>query len=189
MSSPEIQYDVTRHAPLRVPPALIVMGVSGIGKTTIGSLLAQSMGCRFHEGDDLHSAENVAKMREGTPLSDDDRWPWLGRIVSVINVPGQSACVVSCSALRRIYRDYLVSMSLTPLLFVYPQVDKATIAGRMAVRENHYMPVGQLDSQLQTFEPPADDEPVISVRGDACPEEIVRNILAEIEGRTFATHD
>ncbi len=172
--------------PARSPAslALVVMGVSGTGKTTIGSLLAENLGCRFHEGDDLHSPESVAKMRAGIPLGDDDRWPWLGRIADLINASAQPACVVSCSALRRTYRDYLVSMSLPPLLFVYPQVNKATIAGRMAARQNHYMPAGLLDSQFQAFEPPAEDEPVISLCGGDRPDEVVRKILAEIRTRT-----
>lgn len=177
-------YGIPNPAQSPTSLALVVMGVSGTGKTTIGSLLAEQLGCRFHEGDDLHSPESVAKMRAGIPLSDDDRWPWLGRIAEVINAPGQPACVVSCSALRRTYRDYLVGMSLPPLLFVYPQLNRATIAGRMAARQNHYMPAGLLDSQLQTFEPPGADEPVISICGDDCPEEVVRNILMGIETRT-----
>ncbi|MBP2157933.1 MULTISPECIES: gluconokinase [Asticcacaulis] len=184
MPSPEISYGIPAPTESGARLALVVMGVSGTGKTTIGLRLAAAMGCRFHEGDDLHSAENVAKMRAGIPLTDDDRWPWLERIAGVINDGAQSGCVVSCSALRRTYRDYLVRMSRAPLLFVHPLVNPAMIAHRMAARENHYMPPGLLDSQLLTFEPPDDDEPVISVPGSDNPDAVVHNILSEVRLRT-----
>lgn len=184
MPSPGISYGDPAPTHSGAQLALVVMGVSGIGKTTIGSRLAEAMGYRFHEGDDLHSVENIAKMRAGTPLTDDDRWPWLERIAGVIKDGAQSGCVVSCSALKRIYRDYLVRMSGAPLLFVHPLVNPAIIAYRMAARENHYMPPGLLDSQLLTFEPPADDEPVISVPGGDNPDTVVHNILSEVRSRT-----
>jgi gluconokinase len=139
-------------SPLRV----VVMGVSGCGKTTVGMALAQHLGARFVEGDRLHPQANVAKMAAGIPLDDADRWPWLDAVAAAL--ASDSRVVASCSALKRAYRDRLRGGLNTPLHFLHLAGDRAILAQRMGDRPGHYMPVSLLDSQLATLEPPAADE-------------------------------
>ena len=131
------------------------MGVSGCGKTTIGRALADAMGWAFLDADDFHPEANVAKMRAGTPLTDDDRWPWLDRLaaeMSAINARGASA-VLGCSALRQAYRDRLARAG--GVRIVYLKGDRATIEPRLAARAGHYMPPSLLTSQFAALEEPA----------------------------------
>ncbi len=161
---------------------LVVMGVSGVGKTTIGVGLADALGWIYQEGDALHPPANVAKMAGGTPLTDADRWPWLRTIAGVIDqwrAAGKSG-VVTCSALKRAYRDILIG-DRRDVRLVYLEGSKALIAGRMAARKGHFMPPGLLDSQLATLEPPGTDEAPITVSVDGTPEEIVQRILASLD--------
>lgn len=135
---------------------VVLMGVSGCGKTTIGAALAAALGWPFIEGDDLHPPENVAKMAAGIPLTDEDRWPWLDRIVVElrrITALGGNA-VLACSALRRSYRDRLAQGG--DVRFVYLRGDRQTIAARLAARRHRYMPATLLDSQFATLEEPGD---------------------------------
>lgn len=135
---------------------VVLMGVSGCGKTTIGAALAAALGWPFIEGDDLHPPENVAKMAAGIPLTDEDRWPWLDRIVVElrrITASGGNA-VLACSALRRSYRDRLAQGG--DVRFVYLRGDRQTIAARLAARRHRYMPATLLDSQFATLEEPGD---------------------------------
>ena len=138
---------------------VLVMGVSGCGKTTIAAGLAERMGWRLLEGDAFHPAANVEKMRAGTPLTDDDRWPWLRAIAAAcdaMRAEGQSA-VVACSALKRAYREVL-----RPDILVFPRGDKSLIAARMIARTDHFMPAKLLDSQFATLEEPgADEHPIV----------------------------
>ena len=146
----------------QVSQVSVVMGVSGSGKTTVARALAHRLGCNFAEGDDLHPAENIAKMAAGRPLTDEDRWPWLAAVAEWIAVQadaGQNG-VVSCSALRRAYRDRLRRSDVT---FVYLRGDRASIARRLADRTDHFMPAALLDSQFATLEPPTADERHIDV--------------------------
>jgi len=132
------------------------MGVSGCGKTTIGRALADATGWAFLDADDFHPEANVAKMRTGTPLTDDDRWPWLDRLaaeMSAINARGASA-VLGCSALRQAYRDRLARAG--GVRIVYLKGDRATIEPRLAARAGHYMPPSLLTSQFAALEEPAD---------------------------------
>ena len=132
------------------------MGVSGCGKTTIGRALAHAMGWAFLDADDFHPGANVAKLRAGTPLTDDDRWPWLDRLaaeMSAINARGASA-VLGCSALRQAYRDRLARAG--GVRIVYLKGDRATIEPRLAARAGHYMPPSLLTSQFAALEEPAD---------------------------------
>ena len=132
------------------------MGVSGCGKTTIGRALADAMGWAFLDADDFHPGANVAKMRAGTPLTDDDRWPWLDRLtadMTAINARGASA-VLGCSALRQAYRDRLARAG--GVRIVYLKGDRATIEPRLAARAGHYMPPSLLTSQFAALEEPAD---------------------------------
>lgn len=142
---------------------LVVMGVAGSGKTTIARMLAERLGWRFQEGDALHPPANVAKMSAGTPLTDDDRWPWLHAIAAVIDTwraEGTSG-IVTCSALKRAYRDILIG-NRPDVRLVHLAGDKPLIAARMAARKGHFMPTALLDSQFATLEPPgAEENPII----------------------------
>jgi carbohydrate kinase (thermoresistant glucokinase family) len=138
---------------------VVMMGVCGCGKTSVGQRIAARMGCRFIEGDDLHSVENQEKMASGTPLTDDDRWPWLDSIAAemrALDQAGESA-VIACSALRQAYRDRL-RRSGADVRFVHLTGDVDVIRERMGMRRGHYMPLSLLDSQLATLEPARADE-------------------------------
>lgn len=138
---------------------VVVMGVSGSGKSTVAAALGEALGLRCIDGDDLHAAASVAKMRRGVPLTDDDRWPWLDRVGAELarRVPGTNGTVVACSALRRIYRERL-RRACAGLRFVFLHGDAALIEQRMAARAGHYMPAALLASQLRTLEAPGPDE-------------------------------
>jgi carbohydrate kinase (thermoresistant glucokinase family) len=160
---------------------LVVMGVAGCGKTTVGAALAAQRGWRFQEGDALHPPANVAKMAGGTPLTDADRWPWLAAIAAVIDgwrAAGESG-VVTCSALKRAYRDVLVG-ERPDVRLVYLRGDKTLIAGRMAARKGHFMPPALLDSQFATLEEPGADERPIVVDIGPPAAEIVAAISAKL---------
>lgn len=131
------------------------MGVAGCGKSTVARALADSLGAAFIEGDDFHPASNKAKMAAGTPLTDEDRWPWLDSLVTEVQraSAGGMPAVLSCSALRKTYRDRLRA-GLPGLRFIYLKGDFETIRSRMAARTGHFMPVGLLESQFTTLEEP-----------------------------------
>jgi gluconokinase len=140
---------------------LVVMGVSGCGKSTVGELLADRLGVPFLDADDLHPPENLAKMAHGTPLDDADRWPWL-RLVGLELAAHPDGAVVACSALRRPYRD-LLRDAVPELRFVHLVGTREQLAARMRARERHFMPVSLLDTQLATLEGLAPDEPGIEL--------------------------
>jgi gluconokinase len=142
-------------------PIVVVMGVSGCGKSTVGQQLAAAIGVEFLEGDQLHSAENVARMAAGIALTDGDRQGWLETLAGRIGSARESAVglVVSCSALKRGYRDTL-RQGASDLLFVHLQGSPELLAARMASRPGHYMPTSLLKSQLATLEIPGPDENV-----------------------------
>lgn len=161
--------------------AIVVMGVSGSGKSTVGRALADALGAAFVDADDLHPSENVAKMAAGSPLTDEDRAPWLDRVGAAIAArPGP--VVVACSALRRGYRDRLIAGAGRPIAFVHLTVAREELAARLERRREHFMPVGLLDSQLGTLEPLEVDEPGLAVRADRAPAAIVADV-AEWLGR------
>ena len=130
------------------------MGVSGSGKTTLGKALAAKLSRPFLDADDFHPEANVAKMKKGTPLNDDDRWPWLSRLNGEVNDHLQEGCVLACSALKESYRKLLFEGLEEQLLLVYLKGEYAYIHQRMQARKNHYMPATLLQSQFDSLEEP-----------------------------------
>ncbi|MCY0388869.1 gluconokinase [Robbsia sp. Bb-Pol-6] len=141
---------------------IIVMGVSGSGKTSVASGLAERLGCGFSDADTFHSAANKAKMAAGTPLNDDDRWPWLDamRASMAANIAAGETHVYACSALRRIYRDRLRDGDSAHMLFVYLSGSFDLLEERLSRRANHFFDPALLKSQVDTLEVPTDDEAV-----------------------------
>lgn len=144
---------------LRPLPIVVVMGVSGCGKSVVGTALADRLGCRFVEGDRLHPSENVARMASGVPLTDEHRWGWLdvvGGAMAAVLAEG-SGVIAACSALKRSYRDRL-RLAAGPVVFVHLDIDRETAARRVGQRRGHFMPATLIDSQFADLEPPGPDE-------------------------------
>jgi gluconokinase len=163
------------------PCALVVMGVSGSGKTTIAHKLAERLGWRCEDGDRFHPASNIAKMSAGHPLTDDDRWPWLQAIADEIDrlcKAGERA-VIACSALKHTYRDILVH-GRNDVRIIYLKGTEKLIAGRLAKRKGHFMPAGLLASQFKTLEPPEPGERPVTVSIDASVDAIVDDIVGQL---------
>jgi carbohydrate kinase (thermoresistant glucokinase family) len=168
----------TKHAPAPALAAVIVMGVSGCGKSTIGALLASQLRWEFEDADWLHPAANVDKMHNGIPLTDEDRWPWLAAIAGWIDQRRRSGghAVVACSALKRRYRDVLIG-DRADVRLIYLKGDEALIARRIATRHEHFMPRSLLHSQFEALEEPGPDENPVIVSIAPQPREIVAEIL------------
>lgn len=164
---------------------LVVMGVTGTGKSTVAALLAGRLGWDLEEGDDLHPPANVEKMRGGEPLTDEDRWPWLAAIAGWLGTRGAAGGVVACSALRRAYRDRLRA-GAAGLRFVPLAGDRALIGARQAARPGHFMPASLIDSQFAALEDPAGEADVIAVSVVPPPEAVVRAVLDALGGREGA---
>ena len=165
----------------QMPCALIVMGVSGSGKSTIGERLAERLAWSYEDGDKFHPASNVAKMSAGQPLTDMDRWPWLMAIADEIDrvcVAGKHA-VIACSALKRAYRNVLVH-GRKDVRIIFLNGTEAMIASRLTQRKGHFMPPGLLESQFETLEPPDADENAVTVSIDASVEAIVDDIIRQL---------
>jgi carbohydrate kinase (thermoresistant glucokinase family) len=162
--------------------AIIIMGVCGTGKTTVGEALAERLGCPFLEGDRFHPPENVAKMSAGTPLDDDDRWPWLDRLgMAIAEAASRNDHVIaSCSALKRAYRDRLRLHTGDGALFVLLSGERDLLQQRLQDRPHHYMPSSLLDSQLAILEPPAADEKALKLNVDAPSSALVQTIQKEV---------
>lgn len=147
-------------------PLLVVMGVSGSGKTTVGELLATRLGVPFADADDLHSRANIALMAAGHPLTDEDRWPWLAKVGAALSAAESTGLVMACSALKRSYRDAILSAE-PRARFVSLDGSRDLLVARLSNRHGHFMPPELLDSQLAALEPLATDEPGITVRLEA----------------------
>ncbi len=163
-------------------PVIIIMGVSGSGKSEIGSRLATALGCRFFDADAFHPAENVAKMSRLEPLTDADRWPWLQRMKDevILPCPAAETRVLACSALKKSYRDFLRDGTTDQIQrFVYLNGDEPTILARMSGR-NHFMKPEMLRSQLTTLEVPLPTE-AMNVPVDQTPEEMVAEIVRRLQ--------
>ncbi|WP_337269197.1 gluconokinase [Oryzifoliimicrobium ureilyticus] len=158
---------------------LVIMGVAGCGKSTVGAALSQSLGIPYRDGDHLHSREAVEKMRGGTPLTDEDRWPWLDRIAQALK--HDAPLIIGCSALRRAYRDRIRSGAGGPVIFVHLVGDRDLIASRMASRSGHYMPLSLLDSQFATLEWPGPDEAIEAAIAQPI-DAIVEKVLSHLQG-------
>ncbi|MGB8814167.1 MAG: gluconokinase [Paracoccaceae bacterium] len=158
----------------------MLMGVAGCGKSSVGAALAPALGAVYRDGDDLHPAANIAKMRRGEALSDTDRWPWL-RLVGQALAAG-APMIIGCSALRRVYRDLIVDEAGGPVLFVHLAGARPVIEARMRARQGHFMPPALLDSQFATLEPPGADEFAVTVDIDQPFEAVIADILAQLKG-------
>lgn len=156
--------------------AIIVMGVSGSGKSTVGAGLAKLLTCPYLEGDRFHSTISIEKMAAGIPLGDEDRWPWLARLTSKIDeVVSRHGCVVaSCSALKRAYRDKLREEIGGPIVFIHLVTERTHLESRVSSRNSHYMPASLLQSQLQSLEPPTGDEDALKLVNDTDVDSAIR---------------
>jgi gluconokinase len=162
--------------------AVVIMGVSGSGKSTVGSLLAGRLGWEFEDGDWFHPPANVEKMHQGIPLTDEDRWPWLKAIAAFIDETRRTGkhAVIACSALRRRYRDILLR-GRPDVRLVYLKGSEPLIARRIATRHGHFMPADLLHSQFETLEEPAAEERAIVVSVEPRPRAIVDDIVKALK--------
>ncbi|OQD51749.1 gluconate kinase [Streptomyces phaeoluteigriseus] len=156
--------------PQNIAALVVVMGVSGSGKTTVGQLLAQQLGVPYAEADDFHTAAKVAKMRAGHPLDDEDRRPWLEKIARWLTDHADSGGVVTCSALKRRYRNQLASAA-PRVFFLHLDGSPELIAERITARRGHFMPPALLRTQLADLEPLGDDEAGAAIPIDGTPQE------------------
>jgi len=159
----------------------VVMGVSGSGKSTVARGISVALGWAFAEGDDFHPEANVAKMRSGQPLTDDDRWPWLEALASWIESKEESgeSAVVTCSALRRVYREVL-RRDAPHVRFLHVTAPPDVIRDRIDRREGHFMPSSLLASQLQGLEPLAPDEPGVEITNEGTPDQVLDRALTAL---------
>ncbi len=155
---------------------VVVMGVCGCGKSTVGAALAGRIGAAFRDGDDLHPAGNIAKMSRGEPLTDADRWPWLAAVGEALGGAGGDT-VIGCSALKRAYRDRIREGAGGPVLFVHLDGSRELIRSRMSSREGHFMPESLVESQFAALEVPGADELAFTVSID----QPLPDLVAEIE--------
>jgi gluconokinase len=158
---------------------VVVMGVAGSGKTTVGQLLAGQLGVDFADSDEFHSPESIAKMRAGAPLDDDDRWPWLEAIAEWLADAGPDGSVATCSALRRAYRDAL-RLRAPDVWFLHLAGSPELMAGRVSGRGHHFMPADLVESQFDTLERPDPDERAVELDASMSPGQIVEDFIAAV---------
>ncbi|WP_349897496.1 gluconokinase [Parafrigoribacterium soli] len=160
-------------------PLIVIMGVAGSGKSTVGAMLAERLGVAYVDADDLHPKANVEKMASGHPLNDDDRWPWLAKVGETLQDADGTGLVVACSALKHSYR--LAILEKAPRTrFVDLSGPRDLLQERLRGRKGHYMPPALLDSQIETLEPLGPEEPGFTVQIDQAPEQIVDEIQATL---------
>lgn len=160
------------------PAVLVVMGVTGSGKTTVGSILADRLGWPFQEGDSLHPQANIEKMTAGHALSDDDRVPWLAKVAGWVDErldAGESG-VITCSALKRSYRD-IINRRGSGVMFVFLRASKPEVAARLIARHGHFMAQGLIESQFSDLEEPSADEPAVSVDSSPAPDVVAGEVM------------
>ncbi len=164
--------------------AVIVMGVTSCGKTSVGEGLAMELNCPFIEGDRLHPAANIAKMSAGTPLNDGDRWPWLELIGEAMKAEYKKGhgVIASCSALKKAYRLKLAEAAGQPITFIFLHGSRDLLAARMAMRKGHFMPISLLDSQLATIEIPGPNENALHLDVALPVDELVRRSKTYLTG-------
>ena len=162
--------------------AIVIMGVSGAGKSTVGKPIAARLGCPFRDADSFHPKANIEKMSRGEPLTDDDRWPWLQAIAAWIaeHRAAGTMCVVTCSALKRVYRDIVTNRQSAAVRLVFLEGDFDLIASRLAARKGHFMPPALLQSQFAALEEPTPDERALTISIDATPDEIAARVLKQL---------
>jgi gluconokinase len=166
------------------PMTYVIMGVSGCGKSVVGEALAAHLGATFVEGDSLHPTINIDKMAQGIPLTDGDRLPWLDRIGAAIAKNSDKGLVVSCSSLKKIYRDRLRGFAGGRLTFIYLRGTEALLSERMAARRGHFMPPSLLKSQLATLEEPVDEDDAIMVDIAGSQQHVIEKALEAIDRHT-----
>jgi len=159
---------------------LVLMGPSGAGKSALGRALSADIGLPFLEGDDFHSAHNRARMAAGTALTDEDRWPWLEALANAakLTAEAQGGAIISCSALRRAYREKLQAVAGRRLLFVFMKAERELLQHRMRERQDHFMPASLLETQLATLEVPTEDECCVTLDAD----KNLNRLVAEVSG-------
>ncbi len=168
--------------PFRGARIVVLMGVASSGKTAVGEIVAKRLGAPFLDGDTYHPPANIAKMSAGTPLTDDDRWPWLQRLGEALHAAATESGVAigGCSALKRAYRDFLTGAAGEPVVFAFLEGSFELIDARIKARRHHFMPESLLRSQFATLEPPAADENAFAVPIDEPPERIADLVLARL---------
>jgi len=162
------------------PRLLIVMGVSGSGKSTIARMLAETIEGTYLDGDDYHPKKNIDKMSQGIPLNDDDRWPWLEIFAKAMSKQTNKT-IGACSALTKAYREHLTKAAGEPILFIYLDGSKELLLERMSSRDGHFMPSSQLDNQLETLEKPDSSELSLHVDISNTTQQIVTELLTKLE--------
>lgn len=162
---------------------ILLMGVSGCGKSTVGAALASALNCPFIEGDDFHSPEAREKMRTGQALTDAERWPWLDRIAAAATsqMAKSHNAVIACSALKQAYRARLTERTPLPLTIVHLRADESTIATRIANRPTHFMPASLIQSQFATLEPPVESENALRISAELPVDAVVSKIIAFLQ--------
>jgi len=158
---------------------LVIMGVSGCGKSSVGAALSNRLCIPYRDGDDLHPAENIERMRAGTPLMDADRWPWLDQVAA--SLAKEAPLIIGCSALKRAYRDRIRAGAGGPVTFLHLAGSRALVAARMRRRQGHYMPASLLDSQFAALEPPGPDEAITLDIAQPVPD-LIAAALASLPG-------
>jgi gluconokinase len=161
----------------------VIMGVAGCGKTTVGAGLADILAVPYLDGDDLHPATNVTKMRAGIPLTDEDRWPWLALVGKALFE--RAPVIIGCSALRRSYRDKISDAAGGAVTFIHLRGTRRVIEARMATRQGHFMPLSLVGSQFATLEPPSLDETAITIDIDQPLAAILKTLETQLRGRTL----